>query len=411
MSDTTKFHPALSINNVKSLISITLDSECEFYHSWVTLFMVQARVHNLMHHILPPTEEKDRAVVDALKTADSDLYERLDAVVLQWIYATVSHDLLQSILVKGDTAAQAWQRLEQVFQDNKGSRATHLEEELAAVKLEHFANAEAYCNHVQSLADRLAAVDAPVANSRLVLRLIGGLPEAYSGTVDYVQNQDPLPPFARVRSRIKLAERTMKHRAARESSGSALLASTGGSTSSGNSGPTNSYSSNNYGRYNNNNKNKKKNYGKGGGQNRNNHNNYRGGGGSGGGGNGGQPTTGGNQQQWQWQSRPPAPVQYMWPWHQWVTPPCPFPTAQWQPNPARPNSQPGLLGARPQQQAYSTSTCPAPSTVGYTPTDIEAAMHTLGLTPPDGNWYMDTGATSHMTSDQGFTDGEQNHEM
>ncbi|KAL6581294.1 hypothetical protein OROMI_007217 [Orobanche minor] len=26
------------------------------------------------------------------------------------------------------------------------------------------------------------------------------------------------------------------------------------------------------------------------------------------------------------------------------------------------------------------------------------AMHTLGLTPPDPNWYMDTGATSHMSS-------------
>lgn len=35
------------------------------------------------------------------------------------------------------------------------------------------------------------------------------------------------------------------------------------------------------------------------------------------------------------------------------------------------------------------------------PTNIEEAMHTLTLTPPDGTWYMDTGATSHMTSRQG----------
>ena len=33
-----------------------------------------------------------------------------------------------------------------------------------------------------------------------------------------------------------------------------------------------------------------------------------------------------------------------------------------------------------------------------TPTDITVAMHTLTLTPPDANWYMDTGATSHMRS-------------
>ncbi|XP_057246941.1 uncharacterized protein LOC130589602 [Beta vulgaris subsp. vulgaris] len=233
MPDPPKFYPALSITNVKSLIPITLDTECGLYNSWVTLFMVQARVHNLLHHIIPPTEEKAQAAVAASKAADADLFGRLDVVVLQWIYATVSSDLLQAILVKGDTTSQAWQRLEQVFQDNKGSRATHLEEELAAVKLENFSSTEAYCNHVKSLADRLADMDAPVANSRLVLRLVGGLPSAYSGTVDYVQNQDPLPSFESVRSRIKLAERTMKHHAAQDSTGAALLMSTGGGTSNG----------------------------------------------------------------------------------------------------------------------------------------------------------------------------------
>ena len=34
-------------------------------------------------------------------------------------------------------------------------------------------------------------------------------------------------------------------------------------------------------------------------------------------------------------------------------------------------------------------------------TDIEPVMHTLGLNPSDVNWYMDTSATSHMTSKQG----------
>ena len=78
----------------------------------------------------------------------------------------------------------------------------------------------------------------------------------------------------------------------------------------------------------------------------------------------------------------------------WALPPCPWPSDSW----ARPNFgqqrqrvQPGILGPRP-PQAYITTP---------TPTDIEAAMHTLGLTPPDVNWYMDTGATSHMTYAQG----------
>ena len=36
-----------------------------------------------------------------------------------------------------------------------------------------------------------------------------------------------------------------------------------------------------------------------------------------------------------------------------------------------------------------------------TPTDIQAAMHTMSLNSPDPSWYMDTRATSHMTSSSG----------
>ncbi|XP_048494626.1 uncharacterized protein LOC125494834 [Beta vulgaris subsp. vulgaris] len=90
-----------------------------------------------------------------------------------------------------------------------------------------------------------------------------------------------------------------------------------------------------------------------------------------------------------------------WAYPPWAFPPCPYPNQGW----ARPSWAPrhqqvqqgaGLLGSGPrqQQQAYAAD---APSV----PTDIEAAMHTLGLTPPDPNWYMDTGATSHMTSSHG----------
>lgn len=43
----------------------------------------------------------------------------------------------------------------------------------------------------------------------------------------------------------------------------------------------------------------------------------------------------------------------------------------------------------------------APSPTGHTSTDIEAAMHTLSLHQPDDQWYMDTGATSHMTTNPG----------
>jgi len=136
--------------------------------------------------------------------------------VLQWIYGTISTDLLHAILLKDDTAQGAWARLESIFQDNKASRATHLEEELANLNFENFSSIDSYCNHMKSLADQLANVDAPLTNSKLVLKLTAGLPKAYVGTVDIIQNQEPLPSFASCRSRLKLAGRTIKNRLAKE---------------------------------------------------------------------------------------------------------------------------------------------------------------------------------------------------
>jgi len=200
MVDQPKFHPALTITNVKSLIPITLDAEHGMYHSWAALFTILVRVHDLHHHIISPTEANEVASYAASKAADPTLWKRLDAAVLQWIYGTISTDLLHAILLKDDTAQGAWARLESMFQDNKVSRATHLEEELADLNFENFSSIDSYCNHIKSLVDRLADVDAPLTNSRLVLKLTVGLPEAYAGIVDIIQNQEPLPLFASSRS-------------------------------------------------------------------------------------------------------------------------------------------------------------------------------------------------------------------
>lgn len=73
----------------------------------------------------------------------------------------------------------------------------------------------------------------------------------------------------------------------------------------------------------------------------------------------------------------------------------PLPTSSWRATLQypRPNGT-GLLGPKP--QPYHAA---AFSSAGYTQTDIEAVMHALAFSQLDGNFYMDTGATSHMTAD------------
>ncbi|XP_021744846.1 uncharacterized protein LOC110710812 [Chenopodium quinoa] len=100
----SKYHPALTITNVKSLIPITLDADHGIYHSWAALFKVLVRVHDLSHHIIPPTEAKERAEYESSKAADLAFWKRLDAAVLNWIYNSISPALLTTILLKDDTA-------------------------------------------------------------------------------------------------------------------------------------------------------------------------------------------------------------------------------------------------------------------------------------------------------------------
>ena len=123
----SKIHSAFTINNVKSIIPVTLDNDSSLYLSWSILFMVQARVHNVLDHIIPPTDVKAMQIATDVKTNDPDLWSRLDSVVLQLMYASVSQDILNSVLVINDSAEECWKRIASLFHDNKHLRVVHLE--------------------------------------------------------------------------------------------------------------------------------------------------------------------------------------------------------------------------------------------------------------------------------------------
>ena len=84
-------------------------------------------VHAVLEHIIPPKEEDELKAFTATKEEDLALWKRLDVVILQWIYATVSPDILSSILVVNDTTEKSWKRVHDLFQDNQNYRAASLE--------------------------------------------------------------------------------------------------------------------------------------------------------------------------------------------------------------------------------------------------------------------------------------------
>lgn len=243
MAEKTPYHPALAVSNIKNLVPIVLEMENGQYSSWAELFKIHCRAYQVIDHIIPAqsssadgkasTQATDSSSA-AVSATDPALWSRLDAIVLQWIYGTISNDLLHTILMPDSTAQQAWERLQNIFQDNKHSRAVYLENQFSQVRQDNFPSITAYCQELKMLSDQLSNVGAPVSNQRLVLQLITGLNESYDGVATFIQQSDPLLPFYEARSRLILEEtRKAKQAALAASSPTALAATPGPSDDSG----------------------------------------------------------------------------------------------------------------------------------------------------------------------------------
>ncbi|XP_057452817.1 uncharacterized protein LOC130744669 [Lotus japonicus] len=196
------FHPALVVTNIMNHILIMLDVETDRYGTWAELFRIHARSHRLLHHIVPAADKPTPPVTDPTYV----LWTTLDAIVLQWIYATISVDLITTIMEPDSTAFTTWTRLADLFQDNQNPRRVTLEQEFSTVRMETFLTVVAYYQHLKTLSDQLRDVGSPVNNHRLVLQLISGLTDAYKGFATLICQSNPLPSFHQARCMLTLEE-------------------------------------------------------------------------------------------------------------------------------------------------------------------------------------------------------------
>lgn len=141
--DTKTQHPALNVSNIRTFILVTLEMESSQYVSWAELFQIHARAFLVLDHISHSTTAVTED--ETSKKVDEALCSRLDAIVLQWIYGTISNDLLHTIIEPGSTRLQAWERLRLIFQDNMNGRVVHLEHEFSTISMANYPNATAYC--------------------------------------------------------------------------------------------------------------------------------------------------------------------------------------------------------------------------------------------------------------------------
>ncbi|XP_022003988.1 uncharacterized protein LOC110901469 [Helianthus annuus] len=388
-------HPVYTVTDIQKKVRM-LDGSKVTYSAWVKLFHLHARGYEVLDHITsepPPKDDPNHAQ-----------WMKIDAIVLQWIYSTLSEDYLLRVLESESTALQAWNRVKAIFHNNKGPRCAALQTKFVNLKLSACPSLEAYCQTLRDLAAQLDDVGSPVNEQSLVLQLVRGLPREYD-TIGSIINRE-IPSWNEA---CEMLRGDQERQAARDGTPapSEALAAVNPNSQPRRDGQNQTYQprrgdgptrfSSNPGRR---------------GPRRDGYNSqqngaqpgqqqYRQGSGSGSGSRG-QGNRNQSRGQSPWAQHPPQtyqPTPPFWPAPYWTTPPppCPYPT---QPGWASPWPMQSPNG--PQQpttheqssaQAHMTDVNP------LEPTELAEAFQAMALDPENPQWFMDTGATNHLTAD------------
>ncbi|XP_071727523.1 uncharacterized protein [Rutidosis leptorrhynchoides] len=324
------------------------------------------------------------------------------------MYATIFIDLLEIVLQPNTNAMKAWDRLRNVFNDNQHSRTLSRHHQFTNIWVDNFSNISTYFKKIKNIVDQMEIIGNKVEDKRMVLQLVAGLNEAYDTIDTHINQTNPFPTFYEARSMLILEE-SQKNRQASAGAMPTNIALFTYTDNRKSREPNSSYNSTETLRHNNSYNTRgrgSRSNGRGGSRsgNRNiNRNGNNTNGSSYGPNNYSGPYTYSGLNRYNRPQTCSGPRQNVWtipyPWTWPNMPPCPYPITNWF-RPNTPSNYAGVLGPRP-QFAHSYAAFVAPSQ-GYVPTDIEQALHTMSLNPPDDNWYMYTLATSHMAASQGI---------
>ncbi|KAI3691923.1 hypothetical protein L6452_31726 [Arctium lappa] len=179
----TAIHPVYTVINIQNKVHI-LNGTKVTYSSWVKLFRLHAQGYKVLDHIdgTPSPNQAD---------ASYESWCEIDAIVLQWIYDTLSDDLLVRVLDTDTNARDVWIYIRDIFLNNKGSRAAALEHEFTNLTLSTCTSMDEYCQKLKDIADQLTDVDNPISEQRLVLQLVRGLPPEYDTVASFINQSSP----------------------------------------------------------------------------------------------------------------------------------------------------------------------------------------------------------------------------
>ncbi|XBI98618.1 hypothetical protein VPH35_018833 [Triticum aestivum] len=381
--------PSMHQISITSYINFKLDVATNNYSKW----------RQLMHRVLSMYEVLNHVTHRSEPLTQSATWRHEDLTIVLWFYATISDELYDVVMSADSTAYDVWHQLHTFFRDNLPGRAIYLSAEFRSV-VQGDLTVGAYCRRLKALADALTDVEEPVTDRTLTLQLLRGLNRRFQVMATVLMMQIPFPSFLQARSRLLLEEIGLAERDHGESSTALIIQGGGGAGDRGSSSS-----------------NPPRGVQDGAPDRGTPADRNRGGGGDRGRGRGrnSNTNTGGSGS-----CAPPAPpapttlwMGYFAPWG------SPMP-AQWR-APWTPPNATGVLGPRPSNpnhaypvvfpDAGSSSAGPAQQSWDQQSL-LGAAMSNLQLSPgSSANWYMDSGATSHITGNPGSSNSDPSHEV
>ncbi|XP_076904997.1 uncharacterized protein LOC143560609 [Bidens hawaiensis] len=187
--NTQPLHPAYTVTNINNKIR-TLDGKKVTYSSWVKLFKLHARAYKVLNRI-------DGSETPPETDSTYSAWSELDALILQWIFSTLSDDLLPRVLDTDLTARSAWLKTQEFFINNIHARAVTLETKFTNTALSSCSSFDDYCQTLKDIAEQLRDLDQPVSESRLVIQMVRGLPIEYDTIAAIINQSKPTWDVAR----------------------------------------------------------------------------------------------------------------------------------------------------------------------------------------------------------------------
>ncbi|XP_071739620.1 uncharacterized protein [Rutidosis leptorrhynchoides] len=196
-TSSTPLHKAYGVTNIKSHVPLLLNLDELNYDAWCELFTSHCIGFDVIDHI---DDTYDPNATDPIKAPPTDSeWKKLDSIVKNWIYGTITQSLLQNIIKRNTTARQAWLSLENHFRVNKDAKVIQLQNELCTIKLGNM-KIDEYCTKIKIIADLLENIDAKVAENTLVAYTLNGLPCKWENVAMNLRLRKKLPTWLETRA-------------------------------------------------------------------------------------------------------------------------------------------------------------------------------------------------------------------